>query len=312
MEFLESDIPLARFTPGQADDFRVFLLGKGQAEATVRRRCKRAKQFFAAAIKHGHITSNPCDGVPTANVANGGRRVFVERDTISAVIAACPDDQWRLIFALARYGGLRMPSEIQGLRWTDIDWSGRRFRVHSPKTEHIEGKKHRDVPLFPELAPYFGAWQQQRGEGEALVFPALIERSNLRAHALRIIRKAGIEPWTRVFQNLRASRETELVEEVPVHVVASWLGNSPETAAKHYLTVLEAHFERAVCSDSRVRGTDMGHTTAVRGCQTLTPENGESSEVLEVERVDNESQREAIPGKTVLAPPRGIEPLFPG
>jgi len=93
MEFLEDDMPIAEFTAGHADDFRLFLLGKGLAEATVRRRCKSAKQFFAAAIKRGYMTKNPFTDVPTSNVANESRRVFIDRDTIDTVIAACPTDQ---------------------------------------------------------------------------------------------------------------------------------------------------------------------------------------------------------------------------
>ncbi len=316
MEFLEDDLPLSRFTPGHADDFRLFLLRKGQAEATVRRRCKRSKQFFAAAIKHGHISTNPFDGVQTSNVANVERRVFVERATVETVMEACPDEQWKLIFALARYGGLRIPSEIQGLRWMDIDWAQKRFTVHCPKTEHIEGKKHRVIPLFPELVPHIAAWQRQRRPGEELVFPTLVKRSNLREHALRIIRKAGLKPWTRVFQNLRASRETELVEDFPIHVVTAWLGNSPETAIKHYLSVRDTHFERAA-EDGAAEILDRfwtysGHTMDDKGCQALTGKNDNPAEALVLEGIDSESQSKAISGKSLLAPPRGVEPLFPG
>ena len=316
MEFLDADLALTSFTQGHAEDFRRFLLAKGQAEATVRRRCKRARQFFAAAIKHGHLTANPFNGIPTGNVANKERRVQVDRVTIATVIAACPDDQWRLIFALARYGGLRIPSEIQGLRWDNIDRARRRFTVHSPKTEHIDGMKYREVPLFPELAPYFDEWLKQRRATEPLVFPTLVKRSNLREHALRIIRKAGIQPWTRVFQNLRASRETELVKSFPIHVVAKWLGNSPETAKKHYLSVEDSDFEMAAAGRSAlswdVYGTDLGQTMAVSGSQASTRENEDSLEMVEVEGVDSECQPEAICDKSQLAPPRGIEPLFPG
>lgn len=86
VEFLSEDIPLAAFTPGHAADFRLFLLGKGQAEATIRLGCKRAKQFFAAAIKHEHIKSNPFDDVPTGNVANSERLVVIPSETIEQVI----------------------------------------------------------------------------------------------------------------------------------------------------------------------------------------------------------------------------------
>ena len=54
-----------------------------------------------------------------------------------------------LIFALARYGGLRTPSETKSLKWGDVDFERGRIRVPSPKTEHHEGKGSRLIPLFP-------------------------------------------------------------------------------------------------------------------------------------------------------------------
>ena len=47
------------------------------------------------------------------------------------------------------------------------------------------------------------------------------------------------------FHNLRASRETELVAEHPLHVVCTWLGHLALVAQKHYLQVTDADFERA-------------------------------------------------------------------
>ncbi|MEM6260746.1 MAG: integrase, partial [Planctomycetota bacterium] len=61
----------------------------------------------------------------------------------------------------------------------------------------------------------------------------------------RILRKAGLEPWPKLFQNLRSSRETELAERFPLHVVTAWLGNSATVAQKHYLQVTEAHIAEA-------------------------------------------------------------------
>src|SRR6185437_14370054 len=45
----------------------------------------------------------------------------------------------------------------------------------------------------------------------------------------------ALQSWPRLFHNLRASRETELVESYPVQVVTSWLGNTPSAAMRHYL-----------------------------------------------------------------------------
>jgi hypothetical protein len=48
-----------------------------------------------------------------------------------------------------------------------------------------------------------------------------------------------------LFQNLRSTRETELAESWPEHVVCAWIGNSKAVAKEHYLQVTEEHFERA-------------------------------------------------------------------
>jgi hypothetical protein len=44
---------------------------------------------------------------------------------------------------------------------------------------------------------------------------------------------------------MRASRQTELQREFPLHIVCSWLGNSPRIAQQSYLLVTEEDFARA-------------------------------------------------------------------
>ena len=61
----------------------------------------------------------------------------------------------------------------------------------------------------------------------------------------RIIKRAGVKPWPKLFHNLRASRQTELAERYPIHVVCAWLGNSAAIAKEHYLQVTEMHYEEA-------------------------------------------------------------------
>ena len=56
---------------------------------------------------------------------------------------------------------------------------------------------------------------------------------------------AGLKPWPKLFQNCRSTRETELAEEFPLHVVCGWLGNSPKVATLHYLQTTSIHFETA-------------------------------------------------------------------
>jgi hypothetical protein len=127
-------------------------------ENTARKRCAIAKQIFADAVDRELIVRNPFGKLEGLTVgASSGRDYFVTREEADKVIAACPDNQWKLIFALARYGGLRCPSEHLALRWGDIDFEAGRFVVRSSKIEHHDGKGSRVVPMFPELRPYLQA-----------------------------------------------------------------------------------------------------------------------------------------------------------
>ena len=70
--------------------------------------------------------------------------------------------------------------------------------------------------------------------------------ANLRTTFEKVILRAGCQPWPRLFQNLRASFECDLVEKYPAHVVAKWLGHSPKIAAAHSLMTRDHHFDEAV------------------------------------------------------------------
>jgi hypothetical protein len=55
-------------------------------------------------------------------------------------------------------------------------------------------------------------------------------------------------------QEGRASRQTELQREFPLHVVCSWLGNSPRIAQQSYLLVTEDDFAKAAGAKKEGRG----------------------------------------------------------
>jgi len=107
--FFGGERRLADISPGDADEFRRQLLRR-LSENTVRRRCGRAKQFFRAALRKRLIAENPFGDMKGCNVqANRQRDYFLSRTDAAKILEACPDVQWRLIFALSRYGGLRCP-----------------------------------------------------------------------------------------------------------------------------------------------------------------------------------------------------------
>jgi len=231
---------------GNADAFRSFLYGKNQSENTVRRYCGIAKQFFRAAQRMKLVEENPFADQAAAVVANHEKFHFVTRAVTDKLMAAAPDCQWRTIIALCRYGGLRCPSEVLALKWTDIDWAQRRFRVTSSKTERHEGQASRIVPLFPELRSQLEEADAIAETGAVFVITRYRDaEQNLRTTFGKIVDRAMVEPWPKPFQNLRSTRETELAEVFPLHVVTKWLGNSQLVAARHYLQTTDEHYERA-------------------------------------------------------------------
>lgn len=218
---------------------------RGLAAATAARRCGQAKQFFRDAVRRKVIAENPFDDVRGGPKSNPENARFIDLDTITKVIDACPNAEWRLLVALSRFGGLRVPSEPCLLRWRDIDWSANRMTVTSPKTEHHEGKGTRVVPLFAELRPYLEDVFDHAAVGTEFVVSGLRSDTNLRTRFEKIIKRAGLTPWPRLWHNLRASRQTELEERFPSHVICAWLGNSEAVARKHYLQVREVDFQKA-------------------------------------------------------------------
>lgn len=246
VEFFGERKPLREITPGDADRWRLSLLARGLAKATVQRRCGFAKQFFRAALRRGLIPQNPFIDLSGAVQANPSRLYFVTRKEAEKVIEACPDGQWRLLFALSRYGGLRCPSEHLSLTWDHVDWAGNRLVIPSPKTEHHPGGESRVIPIFPELRPYLELVWEQATPGDEYVITRYRDTGvNLRTQLLRIIQRAGLQPWPKLWQNLRSTRETELSEHFPLHVVCAWIGNTQRVAAKHYLQLTDEHFTKA-------------------------------------------------------------------
>ena len=61
--------------------------------------------------------------------------------------------------------------------------------------------------MFPELRPHLLACFEQAEPGSVFVVARFRDaRTNLRTQFQRIIRRAGLEPWPKLFQNLRSSR----------------------------------------------------------------------------------------------------------
>lgn len=288
MKYFGENASLRGIDAMQADKFRQWLKAESRAarkakpvdaapnplaDSTIARRIKHCRQIFRLAVKWKFIDSNPFEGVKAGSQSNKARRVFIPPETIAKVLDACPDEQWRLMIELARYGGLRCPSEILALRWGDVDFGNGRIRVTASKTEHLEGRETRIIPLFPELrARLQDAYDVAEEGSEHVITRYRLGTQNLRTQFHRLIKKAGLTPWPKPWQNLRASRATELRDEYPEFVINEWLGHCAEVAREHYVVVKDDHFDRAVMGSAQKAAQNSAHQGATQGhTQPQTP-----------------------------------------
>ncbi len=259
------------------------------SQATVAAFTRRARQMFRHAVDAELLTRNPFDGIKAGKMSNPSRLQYVPSDVVLKVIDACPHHCWKVTFALARWGGLRTPSETSLLCWDDVDFAAGRMVVHSPKTAH-QGKATRIVPIIPQLRTHLEAAYAARDRATDKVIWR-IQRSNLSSGATKIIKRSKVKTWPRQFQNLRSSFETDMTVSHPLHVACAWAGNSEAVAIEHYLQVTEADFDKA---------TGKGDAVALQ----------KSLGVLKVElsKTANSSRFKGLSDQSL--PLVGVEPLF--
>lgn len=228
-------------TTGRARDFKQHLLGLPLAENTARKTIGCCRQVCAWLIDHERLARNPFAGQPVA-IGVAVNQDYVPADRIERIIDACNSHEWELLFVLARFGGMRCPSEPCRAKWSHVNWETSRMIVDSPKTGT------RAMPLFPDLKRHLLRISETLPEGSPdYMLPTLREKSgSLHAPAAKIIMRAKEPLWKRIFHNMRSSCQTDLSDKHPISAVCAWMGNSTTIAARHYLQVTEAHFEAAI------------------------------------------------------------------
>ncbi len=273
LSFFGADKPLRDITEADAERFVRWLRSSEKlADNTIRKRCSITKQFFRSAVKGRLLESSPFSEVKGSMTANPKRQRFITEADAQRVLQACPDVEWRLMFALSRWGALRCPSETLALKWQDVDFANGVLHVHASKTEHHEHGGDRVVPIFVELRPLLQEAFEAAEDGAVYVISRHREHSNLGVRLGRIVRQAGLTPWPKIWHNLRASRCTELQREFPNHVVTKWCGHTEGVAEQSYWMTTEGDFAKA--TSMKVAGSFSGGANVVQ--QTLaTGGNGQ-------------------------------------
>ncbi|MFC1781871.1 hypothetical protein ACFLZ8_06385 [Planctomycetota bacterium] len=124
--------------------------------------------------------------------------------------------------------------------------------------------------MFPELKPLFQDAFDNAKEGDIYCITRYREGVNLSVQMRRIVIQAGFEPWPKIFQNMRSTRELELFKLTNgnIKAVCSWIGNSERVALQHYAQVTEADIQEAakmsLISSAEKRVQNWVQTTAAK------------------------------------------------
>lgn len=317
-EFFGAERNLSEIDAPKAEAFRQSLLAAGMRPATIHKRLQYARMFFEHAKRQQLIQSNPFEYVRHRTGDASERRAYVPAGDVMRVIEFAPNVTWKLLLVLSRFAGLRVPSEALSLRWQDVDWERGRLTVTAPKTEHLAGRGYRVIPLFPEIRPHLEAAFEEAPDGAEFVFPEQYRKraqgpggwanANLRTTLAKLVRRAGLEPWPRLWHSLRASCETDLSRKFPLATAAKWLGNTQIVAMRHYVELTDADFERAAAANPESQESALQKAQQyahARGCivSQQPPENPEKSTELPF----SATCRKSLPYKEIF--PTGLEPV---
>lgn len=119
--FLGTDCRLSDVTPAKAEAFRQSMLTAKLRATTIHKRLQHARMFFAHAQRQGLVDANPFEFVRHRPGDASERRAYVPAADVQRVIDRAPNTTWKLLIALSRFAGLRVPSEALSIRWQDVD-----------------------------------------------------------------------------------------------------------------------------------------------------------------------------------------------
>ncbi len=201
-------VRIDELTPNNAADWRAEMVTSGISEATTRLHCRNAKSIFAGAVDRELIGRNPFAKLKNSSIA-ANRDRYVTPDETTKFLGECHSVQWKLVFGLARFAGLHVPSESHRQTWEDVDWGRKRLTVYAPTTEAT-----RIVPtLFTILQDAFDAALV----GMTKIVSLAARSSNVHQGLGKIITRAGLVPWDDQLQTLRRSAETDFAKRHPQH-----------------------------------------------------------------------------------------------
>ena len=130
----------------------------------------------------------------------------------------------------------------------------------------------------------------------------------MRTQFQRILRRAGLKPWQKLFHNLRASRESELMRSYDLATVCRWIGNSPEVAAKHYAVSVDLNADFRIAAGLEIKDKGAEEKAAQKAAQHAAELLRKQPHAAQESSICEGLRGGAEPNESLMGP-RGVEPL---
>lgn len=223
------------------------------------------KRYFKEAIQKELIYGNPFDGVvvelDNENIAK--KRILIPAETLQTVedwLKENRPNDYYVYWILVRWTGARKNEPLH-LTWQHIDFDSHNgigsIQMPSPKTKK-KGKPFRLLPMFvgtPVREVLKAEFERQKKLTPSSPSGYVVrdvcklsplnrekvdwDRVNPNTNLKRLIEKAGVKPWVKTCQNLRVTRENELINsaEYRSESVHQWVGHTRKTFEASYATI---------------------------------------------------------------------------
>lgn len=161
----------ASITPIDVQDFDQFMIAAGRSAGVRRQAHTILSAIFNYGVKKHLLTLNPTTAMDKPPAKKRDVYVLTTQQR-QALIAACANPKYKMLFALAMFTGLRQ-GELLGLRWTSIDFARGvilvREQYSNGDSSAPKGGKSRDVPFDDRTSDWLCRWRANSG-GDGLVF----------------------------------------------------------------------------------------------------------------------------------------------
>ena len=182
--------PINAISQRDVRSFRDSLAKTGLSPSTVNQTVRKVLSApFAAAMRAGYLTVNPCSGVE-ALIESGEQKkdVFTSSQVFDLYKAA--EGDWKGVILTGYFTGLRLTDVVQ-LHWEAINLEEKVIRIRTRKTGATVV-----IPLAEDLEKWLHS--QARGIGKAPVFPSLVKqngggKTGLSMQFKTIMKRAGVE-----------------------------------------------------------------------------------------------------------------------